>query len=445
MVPSGLLPGLDSFGTSGGAATVRDPAPLSKCSVAASQSRPLVTEWPASEKSRLEALLSRGGVAVAYTGCEMRLIEACPVGGAYSFQRTTMASDQVEIQSEDELFGKLPLGALRLEGDLKRSGRLAVKTTVVGQFLLAGGNPDPPPTGPCAGVTHVITGMSVGAFKLLAGGKVSASGGVGAGFLGAGSGAGREEVTLTEAGDEKACAAAQGAEAPERCRSPLQLFLQKISRGSAGVEPVAGATALFDGKVKGAETWSLYRGNDLLCTLPCRVPIDPRLGPFRLQGGGESLEMKTRSEWLGRTAQIEVTPGRGSLLGLVLLGTGVGVGGMAVMIGGFTAYSSINAPDNETEAQRDDRKAKQLGFFFGGFGIRPLGALLRPKHAATRKATLCRDHGSARPAGSLCRTCCAISRFRSAAHWNVMPWPAWSKRSSRARGIWRARTSLFLG
>lgn len=353
-----------------------DPTPLGKCSVAVSQSRPLVTEWPASEKSRLEALLGRGGVAVAYSGCEMRLVESCAVGGSYSFQRTTLASDQLEIQNEDDLYGKLPLGALRLEGDLKRAGRLAVKTTVVGQFLLAGGNMDPTPTGACADVTHVITGMSVGAFKLLAGGKMAASAGVGSPVVGVGGGGSREEVTLTEAGDEKACGESKSNEAPDRCRSPLQLFLQKVPRaGAASADRPAAGSTLFDGKVQGDEKWSLYRDGQMLCTLPCRLQIDPRLGSYRLEGAGDSLELKPRSEWLGRTAKIEITPSRGSLLGLVLLGTGVGVGGMAVMIGGFTAYSSTSAPSNETEEERDSRKAKQLGFFFGGFGLWVVGGL----------------------------------------------------------------------
>jgi hypothetical protein len=376
---SSLLPSLSpsssastSLAPNGG----RDPTPLGKCSVAMSQSRPLVTEWPASEKSRLEALLGRGGVAVAYSGCEMRLIESCSVGGSYSFQRTTLASDQLEIQNEDDLYGKLPLGALRLEGDLRRAGRLAVKTTVVGQFLLSGGTADPAPTGACADVTHIITGMSVGAFKLLAGGKMAASAAVGGPVGGVGGGGAREEVTLTEAGDEKACAESKSNEAPDRCRSPLQLFLQKTSRaGAASADRPAAGSTLFDGKVLGDERWSLYRGGEILCTLPCRLQIDPRLGPYRLAGAGDSLELKPRSEWLGRTAQIEVTPSRGSLLGLVLLGTGVGVGGMAVMIGGFTAYSSTRAPDNETDAERDSRKSKQIGFFFGGFGVWVLGGL----------------------------------------------------------------------
>src|SRR5213595_1995127 len=59
----------------------RAPAEQAKCRVAASQSSPLVTEWPASEKANLEVLLRNGTVAVAYSGCSMRLLPECRVPG----------------------------------------------------------------------------------------------------------------------------------------------------------------------------------------------------------------------------------------------------------------------------------------------------------------------------------------------------------------------------
>ncbi|MEK6686844.1 MAG: hypothetical protein AABZ01_00130, partial [Gemmatimonadota bacterium] len=46
-----------------------DTADLARCRVAASQDQPLVTEWPASYKARLEAMLLQGAVAVEYLGC----------------------------------------------------------------------------------------------------------------------------------------------------------------------------------------------------------------------------------------------------------------------------------------------------------------------------------------------------------------------------------------
>src|SRR4051812_36380479 len=64
-----------------------------RCRVGSGQPEPLVTEWPASEKANLEALIKRGGVAVAYSGCSMKLLTNCALGGGYGWQRTSPASE----------------------------------------------------------------------------------------------------------------------------------------------------------------------------------------------------------------------------------------------------------------------------------------------------------------------------------------------------------------
>src|SRR5215831_14907230 len=109
------------------------PAEGAKCKAAASQASPLVTEWPASEKANLEALLMQGTVAVAYSGCSMRVLPQCRPKGHYNWQHTTPTADVLSINNEDELYSKLPLGAVSLEAELKRSGNLEVKTVVSGQ------------------------------------------------------------------------------------------------------------------------------------------------------------------------------------------------------------------------------------------------------------------------------------------------------------------------
>src|SRR6476659_4565336 len=71
----------------------RAPTELGRCQVAASQASPLVTEWPALEKANLEVLLRTGAVAVAYSGCSMRVLPECKVRGVYQWTRTTPATD----------------------------------------------------------------------------------------------------------------------------------------------------------------------------------------------------------------------------------------------------------------------------------------------------------------------------------------------------------------
>ena len=130
-------------GCGGGAELPRAKAPTApdadaRCRAAARGESPLVTEWSSAEKANLQARLRSGGLAVEFTGCGMRPITGCTVRGSYRWQRTTLSSEAIEINNQDELFAKLPLGALALEGELARSGRLAVRTAVSGQYVLEG-------------------------------------------------------------------------------------------------------------------------------------------------------------------------------------------------------------------------------------------------------------------------------------------------------------------
>lgn len=346
-----------------------DPTPLAKCKVAASQDRPLVTEWPASEKSRLEALIGRGAVVVAYSGCELRVLDACAIKGTYAFQKTTLASDTVEIASEDDLYAKLPLGAVRLEGDLKRAGRLAVRTTVVGQFALSGGSiTDVPDAGECASATHVVSGLSVGAFKLLAGGKSSVSGGGGVVGLGAvGASHHEQEMTLTESGDPQACI--ETSDKPNgNCKSPLQIFLQRIPNrqaapGTARVamdeeKAPAGAVRVNFTAANAAQHWSLLTAEGrLVCDLPCSRWVGSGSG-YKLQLDAEKQEdisvVSVPSELgysAGRTVSgvlVEPRTGRGGGAALVISGVVLGPASLAVGAAGLGLKLNPDASNHST-------------------------------------------------------------------------------------------------
>ncbi len=208
-----------------------DPSELAKCSVAASQDQPLVTEWPAPYKARLEAMLREGVVAVEYSGCELKIVDRCKLSGSYAWKRTTLSTDATEIRDEDELYAKLPLGAASLSGDLKTRGRLEVQTTVAGQLQLVGKAAEDATSGAeCARATHLVTALSVGAFKLAAGGEVSAGGRVGVGAFEAGGGTAQSKSILRSAGDPDSCASATDEAPSAECRSPIQIFLSPIRR-----------------------------------------------------------------------------------------------------------------------------------------------------------------------------------------------------------------------
>jgi len=100
-----------------------NPTGIAGCRVGATQTSLLVTEWSSAEKANLQAMLgSTGAIAVAFSGCELRLLPACRLPGSYYWQHTTVASDRIEIHNEAELYAKLPLGAVSLSGELKKSG-----------------------------------------------------------------------------------------------------------------------------------------------------------------------------------------------------------------------------------------------------------------------------------------------------------------------------------
>jgi hypothetical protein len=209
----------------------QDPTPLAKCAVAASHEQPLVTEWPASYKARLEALLHEGAVAVEYSGCDLRIVDTCRVAGTYAWKRTTLSTDTTDIHDEDDLYAKLPLGAAALSGQLKTSGSLHVQTTVAGQMQLVGSVVADATSGAeCSRATHLVTALSVGAFKLVAGGEASANAGVEVGNAGVRGSGSQTKSILRAAGDPATCSGSTKDEPHPDCRSPIQIFLTPIRR-----------------------------------------------------------------------------------------------------------------------------------------------------------------------------------------------------------------------
>jgi hypothetical protein len=209
----------------------QDTTMLAKCSVAASHDEPLVTEWPASYKARLEASLHEGVVAVEYSGCDLRIVDGCHVPGTYAWQKTTLSTDTTDIHDDDELFAKLPLGAASLSGQLQTSGSLHVQTTVAGHMrLVTGPSPDATRGAECARATHLVSGLSIGAFKLVAGGALSGDAKLHVGLAAATGSTAQSRSILRTSGDPDACARATKAAPDGECNSPIQIFLTPIRR-----------------------------------------------------------------------------------------------------------------------------------------------------------------------------------------------------------------------
>lgn len=292
-VPTWLIP-LITVSCGGGSlqptlATPADPTPLEKCRVAASHESPLVTEWPASEKARLQTVLGGRAVAVSYSGCELRIVDQCSLPGQYAWHRTTLSTDSVEIRNADELWAKLPLGAASLEGELDRTGRLSVRTTVSGQLQLES-VPALPSDGSCANVTHVVSAISVGAFQMMSGGAAGGELGASSVLGGAGGKSRREESLVRSAGEAERCRDATDSAPSMDCGSPIQLFLTPVH---GTTEVPSGSAELADRRARERgvlvslpvndpdERWALHDADgNRLCDLPCERWIAPRSGYY---------------------------------------------------------------------------------------------------------------------------------------------------------------------
>src|SRR5512136_494974 len=103
-----------------------DPKGQTKCSIAKSQLRPLIVEWPSADRLDLEALAKQGMVAVRYEGCEMEVLRGCKVDGTYRYSAATRQDDRVHIRDEDGLYANIPVYAAKFEAALKTAGELTV-------------------------------------------------------------------------------------------------------------------------------------------------------------------------------------------------------------------------------------------------------------------------------------------------------------------------------
>ncbi len=338
----------------GGAELPRAKAPSApdaeaRCRAATRSESPLVTEWSSAEKANLQARLRSGGLAVEFTGCSMRPITGCTVRGSYRWQRTTLSSEAIEIHNQDELFAKLPLGALALEGELARSGRLAVRTAVSGQYVLEGSTAaDVPDYGDCSAATHLLVGVSMGSFKLHSGGTLQAGGGVAAGEYQAGAKTSSSESLLRESGDFDSCKQATDEQPEMNCSSPIQAFLAPLPRFAkergSGTLRVTFASGVAD------KAWELRQNQQFVCRTPCTRWVNPSDSyQLRTETGPDfqTLDVPDLSRFSG-TGEIEVRahPRNQSKFvgGIVTTGLGGGlafIGGMLAMTGALADRSGL--------------------------------------------------------------------------------------------------------
>ena len=203
---------------------------MSKC-LAAGLEEPLVVEWPSNFRGKLEAQAKKSAIAVHLEGCALQILPECRVRAAYQYSAFTRKRDRVHIKNSQDLWANVPLSAASLEGKLASSGELNVNLITVGRWesehrTISHADLE----GNCAGATHLIAAMSVGAFEFYAGAQVDVGGGAKAFGTGAGARDAATRETINEDGDPKACeqAKANDAAPPFQCGSILRLELTAV-------------------------------------------------------------------------------------------------------------------------------------------------------------------------------------------------------------------------
>ncbi|KIG18481.1 hypothetical protein DB30_00766 [Enhygromyxa salina] len=142
-----------------------------RCGGVGQMVRPLIIEWPATDRASLESRLRRGLVVVRYEGCVVEVLRECAAPeGAYDYLGITRKSDQITIRTTDELYANMPLTAVSLEAKLATAGELNVSMALVGNYEAQRARFDISELqGRCDGATHVVAAAQVGAFQFYTG------------------------------------------------------------------------------------------------------------------------------------------------------------------------------------------------------------------------------------------------------------------------------------
>jgi len=318
------------------APTMEDATGEARCSARASAAKPLVVEWPAAERAALEAKAARGLVAVRYQGCEMEVLTTCNVAGAYDYVEVTQKREGVKIRNADELYAQLPVGAAGLEAKLERSGQLNIDMLIVGRKEASKYKfSDSDLEGRCDDATHVITGLTVGAFSFYTGTAAAVGAGVKVGQVGVGAESSASQEVLKQDGDEDSCAIAGAGAPPDGCGALLRVEVvpvddifgkrtpPKVTAGAASIPMGAPERTPAERaeSTKKARTWTLVGVAGYSIAL---AGMGASLGGYLLRARG-ATNIPT-SEAGGDRAS-EITKYR--------TGTGLVYGGLGAMVGGF--------------------------------------------------------------------------------------------------------------
>ena len=323
--------------------TVSEATGQARCGVRKSADKPLVVEWPAAERAALEARATRGLVAVRYEGCDMEVLTTCSIEGSYDYVGLTRKREGVRITNADELYAKLPVGAAGLEAKLERSGALEVDMTIVGRRESTQGRFHRSElVGQCDGATHVITGLTIGAYALLAGASASVGGGATMGNVGVGAGSSSSQELLKADGQTSMCDVARSSDEapPEGCGALLRIEVVPLEEPSFNPTSTASTTSESSGSSSSRPVDEGPTFDPRYDKKITRARIAGAVGYGSMALGGVSLAVgwvlftRAKSALEGEKNTDEVSDDRSSNIARYRAGLGLVVGGSALAVAG---------------------------------------------------------------------------------------------------------------
>lgn len=202
--------------------------------------RPFVVNWAPTDRTALETQASDGPVVLAWnreTG-EADVLGRCRLtADPYRFVGSSHARQTMKTTTDLELGTNFPFsGPVNLGAKLEQYGEINVEYHTIGELKLDVDTVHVDDLeGSCAGATHVVVALSVGAFRLFAGKRTSASASADVPMAaGVEAGGGKSSEGLDQGGDPAACegASKSAAEPVDGCDSILAVELLAIKHDS---------------------------------------------------------------------------------------------------------------------------------------------------------------------------------------------------------------------
>lgn len=224
--------GTPSSQTPTGAPSIADKS-TSRCDalMESPSKRPLVVEWPSSERAALEAGSQRGLVVLHYDGCEMELLRECTLKGTYDYFPVSLQQDKVVITDESSLYAAIPAYAVKFAAKLEQQGELTVDMRLVGIHAADRTEiSEAELVGDCETATHVAIELANGAFVFSAGSGLSAGASASAGGASVGGETSKSQEILNRGGEFESCGGSTASDKapPHDCGTVVRMVLAEL-------------------------------------------------------------------------------------------------------------------------------------------------------------------------------------------------------------------------